>query len=90
MGKHRHERADALTEVLQTVALCVAIVVLIMVGALIDRSGEVEDAQLAAQAEQRQQEARAARVQALREAFEAGLDEGLERARWLAAQEARP
>lgn len=78
---------DALTQALQTTALCLAIVLAMCLGAWLDRSNEAEERAAA--------RAHAERVQAAREAFQHGLDEGAERARFqearaLAAQEMRP
>lgn len=61
---------DALTSALQDAALCLFIMLVIALGAAIDRTREAEDALQA----ERQRAAQAAR-----EAFQAGLDEAAER-----------
>jgi hypothetical protein len=84
-----HQQPDVLTSALQTAALCLFIVLMMALGNRIDRSREVEDAQAA----DRAQQARA--VQAARQAYQQGLDDGAERELFrqqqrLAAMEPQP
>ena len=84
-----HQPTDALTSVLQTAALCAFIVVCVAIGNRIDRTAEVEDAQHAERVRQAQV------LQAARQAYQQGLDDGAERERFarqrfLAAMEQQP
>jgi hypothetical protein len=76
---------DALTQALQTAGLCLLIVLAMLLGAWLDRTNEAEEL-AAAQAHAERQ---AQHLQAVRDAYQQGLDDGAERARWLAERAPR-
>ena len=84
-----HQPTDALTSALKDAALCGFIVAAILIGSRIDRTAELEDAQHAERVRQAQV------LQAARQAYQQGLDDGAERERFarqrfLAAMEQQP